>query len=73
VFAASQGWIVEDYFEDRGFSGATLGRPGLQKLLRVVRPSERTASSSIGSIACPAIFATASGSRMSSAASVRIS
>lgn len=37
VFAASQGWIVEDYFEDWGFSGATLDRPGLQKLLRVVR------------------------------------
>ncbi len=37
VYAASQGWIVEDYFEDLGFSGATLDRPGLQKLLRVVR------------------------------------
>lgn len=38
VFAASQGWIVENRrFNDVGFSGATLDRPGLQRLLALLR------------------------------------
>ncbi|MBL8173187.1 MAG: recombinase family protein [Bryobacterales bacterium] len=38
VFAAAQGWsVVDEAFDDVGFSGATLDRPGLQKLLAFVR------------------------------------
>jgi DNA invertase Pin-like site-specific DNA recombinase len=38
VFAASQGWIVENFrFDDVGFSGATLDRPGLQRILAFLR------------------------------------
>jgi site-specific DNA recombinase len=38
VFAAAQGWsIVDEVFDDVGFSGATLDRPALQRLLAFVR------------------------------------
>jgi DNA invertase Pin-like site-specific DNA recombinase len=38
VFAAAQGWsVVDEAFDDVGFSGATLDRPGLQRLLAFVR------------------------------------
>ena len=38
MFAAAQGWsIVDEVFDDVGFSGATLDRPALQRLLAFVR------------------------------------
>jgi hypothetical protein len=38
VFAASQGWIVENpRFDDVGFSGATVDRPALRRLLSLLR------------------------------------
>lgn len=38
TYAASQGWsVVDEQFEDMGFSGATMGRPGIQRLLAYLR------------------------------------
>lgn len=34
-YAASQGWeIIEEKYDDNGFSGGNIQRPGLKKLLR---------------------------------------
>lgn len=37
-YAAAQGWsVVDEQFEDMGFSGATMDRPGIQRLLAYLR------------------------------------
>jgi DNA invertase Pin-like site-specific DNA recombinase len=53
-FAVGKGvQVVEEQFDDEGYSGASLDRPALQELLNQVRRGQSTQLRSSGSIGYP--------------------
>jgi Resolvase, N terminal domain len=50
-----EGWLaLDDRYDDGGYSGGTLERPALQRLIRTSRPAGSTLSSATRLTGCPA-------------------